>query len=82
MICRPIGRPSALRPIGTDAAGAPVRLASAEKAIQAVGTTALPSMRCGPLRSTGNAAAAVVGVNKKSKRSMKRQVVLAMRLWH
>ena len=49
MICNPIGRPSAVHPIGTDAAGAPVRLASAEKAIHAVGGTACPSMRRGPI---------------------------------
>ena len=38
-----MGRPSAVKPIGTDAAGSPVRLARAEKAIHAVGATGWPS---------------------------------------
>jgi len=40
----PIGLPSAVKPIGTDAAGSPVRLASAEEAIYAVGDTGRPSI--------------------------------------
>ncbi len=66
MICRPIGRPSAVKPMGTDAAGRPVKLASAEKAIQAVGATARPSMRLGSVEVEPEGGAAVVGVSRKS----------------
>ena len=81
VICRPIGRPSAVKPIGTDAAGRPVRLASAEKAIHAVGATARPSMRVGPVEIDGEGWRGRSSASAGNRdRSMKRQVVLTTRL--
>src|SRR5207248_10396005 len=68
-ICRPTGRPSAVKPAGTETAGWPVRLNGYVNGIQPSTETDSPSISRGGRPPAANGATAVVGVRRRSKRS-------------
>ena len=74
MICSPTGRPSVVRPAGTDTAGFQHRLASIVNGVADApsGRAGCPSMTSGGGPSAANAGTAVVGVSTTSTSSNSR----------